>query len=111
MRDDSPFARTDPKLLPILDELQRREPIFHRPDYASSVEEFDRLMAADYWEIGASGRRYDRGFILETLAANPPADSNSAGWHATGFACRSLADDTYLLTYTLDQNGRITQRS
>ena len=111
MRDDSPFARTDPTLLPILDELQSQEPSFHRPEFASSVEDFGRLMAPDYWEVGASGRRYDRSFILETLAANPPVDSLAAGWKATTFACRSLAEDTYLLTYTLDQNGRITHRS
>ena len=45
------------------------------------------------------------------LAAAPPADSLAAGWKATSFACRALADDIYLLTYTLDQNGRITHRS
>lgn len=75
------------------------------------MEAFDRLMATDYWEIGASGRRYDRSFILATLTANPPVDANAAGWEVSGFACRSVGDDTYLLTYTLDQNGRTTRRS
>lgn len=111
MRDASPFARTDPSLLPILDELQGREPIFHRPTYASGIEAFDRLMALGYWEVGASGNRYERSFILGLLAASPPVDSDAAGWKTSDFACRLLGDETYLLTYTLDQNGRITRRS
>lgn len=111
MRDDSPFACTDPRLLPILNELRRQEPIFHRPENGSCTEDFDRLMAPDYWEIGASGRRYKRSFVLEHLTANPPVDSDAAGWKTSDFGCRSLGDDTYLLTYTLDQNGRITRRS
>lgn len=111
MRDASPFACTDPALLPILDELQRQEPIFHRPEFASGIEAFDQLMAPDYWEIGASGRRYSRSFILKRLAAYPSEDSRVAGWKTSGFACRHVGVDTYLLTYTLDQNDRVTRRS
>ena len=49
----------------ILADLLRREPIFHRPD-------FPTRMSPDYFEIGASGRRYDHAFILKHLAENPP---------------------------------------
>ena len=111
MRNARPFACTDPTLLPILDELRCREPIFHRPEYGSSIEAFDRLMPSDYWEVGASGNRYERSFILAHLAASPPVDSDAAGWKTSDFACRPLGGETYLLTYTLDQNGRITRRS
>ena len=111
MRNARPFACTDPTLLPILDELRCREPIFHRPEYGSSIEAFDRLMASDYWEVGASGNRYERSFILAHLAASPPVDSDAAGWKTSDFACRLLGGETYLLTYTLDQHGRITRRS
>jgi hypothetical protein len=95
---------TAPELLSVLDDLRRREPIFHRP-------EFPTAMAPGYWEIGASGRRYNREFILETLAQHPPIDAAIANWQATDFALQQLAPSTYLLTYTLDQAGRITRRS
>ena len=111
MRNAGAFALTDPTILPILDELRCQEPIFHRPEHASSIEAFSGLMAPDYWEVGASGNRYGRSFILEHLAASPPVDSDAAGWKTSDFACRLLGDETYLLTYTLDQNGRITHRS
>ena len=68
-------------------------------------------MAPDYWEVGASGNRYERRFILEQLTASPPVDSDAAGWKTSDFACRLLGGETYLLTYTLDQKGRITRRS
>lgn len=87
------------------------EPIFHRPAFARTQEDFARLMAPGYWEVGASGRRYDRSFILDHLAANPPVDAEATGWQATGFDCRALGLETYLLTYKLDQNGRPTRRA
>ena len=88
----------------ILDDLLRREPIFHRP-------QFPTTMSPDYWEVGASGRRYSRAFILETLAQNPPVDAAEANWQLTDPALTQLSPETYLLTYTLDQNSRITRRS
>ena len=56
MSDES-VPKTDPELLPILNELAPQEPIFHRAAFASSLADFDRLMIADFWEFGASGRR------------------------------------------------------
>ena len=102
---------TDPELLPILDELAAQEPIFHRPAHAGTMQDFDRLMAPDYWEIGASGKRYTRAFILHTLADNPPVDAATANWQASDFHLRRVSPDTYLLTYTLDQVGRLTRRA
>ena len=101
---------TDPELLSILDELAPQEPIFHRAAFASTLADFDRMMIADYWEFGASGRRYDREFILQKLEQIPPIDAAEAGWHTLGFHCRRLSTDTYLLTYTLDQGDRQTRR-
>ena len=104
MASASAQPQTTPELLPILDDLRRREPIFHRPF-------FPTVMSPDYWEVGASGRRYSRDFILETLARHPPIDADVARWQATDFALQQLAPNTYLLTYTLDQTGRVTRRS
>jgi hypothetical protein len=104
MSSANTFNYTEPALLPILDELLAREPIFHRP-------EFSTVMASDYWEVGASGRRYSREFVLQTLAGSPPADATAAGWLVVEPQCRQLGEATYLLTYTLYQGERRTRRS
>jgi len=110
MSDES-VPKTDPELLPILDELAPQEPIFHRAEFAITLADFDRLMVADFWEFGASGRRYDRAFILQKLEKIPPIDAAEAGWETSDFHCRRLSADTYLLTYTLDQGDRKTRRA
>lgn len=106
------FTHTELELLPILDELRRREPIFHTPRFARSLEEVEHAVAPDFWEVGASGRRYSRAFILHMLATDPAryVDAEAAGWTASGFAVRRLGPATYLLTYLLDQAGRRTRR-
>jgi len=106
------FTKVDPDLLPILGELRRREPIFHNPEFGSTTAEFERSMVPDYWEVGASGRRYSRDFILQKLTKSVPyVDAAAAGWQTSEFGLRGLGPDTYLLTYTLDQAGRRTRRA
>ncbi len=105
------FLATADDLRPVLAELQPREPIFHRADFYKSPQDFDHLMAPGYWEVGASGRRYSRAFILQHLAANTPVDAEVAGWTTTDFACTPLSPQTCLLTYTLNQSGRLTRRA
>jgi hypothetical protein len=106
------FTSIEPDLLPIFDELRRREPIFHNPEFGSNTAEFERSTAPDYWEVGASGRRYSRDFILNELTKSVPfVDAAAAGWQTSEFGLRRLGPDTYLLTYTLDQAGRRTRRS
>jgi hypothetical protein len=107
----NPTASTAPELRVILAELSRREPIFHRPEFGTTRTDFDGLMAEDYWETGASGRRNSRQVILDELETRfsvPHADV----WETSDFQCRKLSDDTYLLTYTLLQdNVRLTRRA
>jgi hypothetical protein len=107
------FTKVEPDLLPILDELRRREPIFHNPDFGSTTTEFERSTAPDFWEVGASGRRYSREFILATAGRSLShfVDTAAAGWQTSEFGLRRLGPDTFLLTYTLDQAGRRTRRS
>jgi hypothetical protein len=109
------FTHTDPSLHPILDELRPLEPIFHTSAFGSTLTHFDARMSPDYWEVGASGRRYSRDFILTMLAENPPIDATTARWRASGFALIPLGPaahtDTYLLTYSLRQSDRLTRRS
>jgi hypothetical protein len=105
------FTHTDSELLPVLEELKGREPIFHTPAFGASRADFDNAAAPDYWEASASGRRYSRGFILSELENHPPVDAAAVGWQSHDHAVRQLGSDTYLITYTLRQLERITRRA
>jgi hypothetical protein len=114
---DSPFQQrepiltTDPESQDVLAELSRREPIFHRPEFATSRADFERMTAEDYWETGASGRRYSRQCVLDELERRFSVPHRDV-WETRDLHCRRLSEDTYLLTYTLLQdNLRLTRRA
>ena len=105
-----PRLAIDPELLPIVQELMRREPICHRPEFGTTRADFEKQLDPGFWEVGASGRRYGRSFILDTLEAqykNPTMDV----WEISGFHCLQIAADNYLVTYTLIQGRRVTRRA
>lgn len=106
-----PTLTTAPELQDVLAELSCREPIFHRPEFGASRADFERMTAEDFWETSATGRRYSRQFVLGELEkrfASPHGDV----LETSGFQCRRLAEDTFLLTYTLLQNHvRLTRRA
>ncbi|HEY9125811.1 MAG TPA: DUF4440 domain-containing protein [Acidobacteriaceae bacterium] len=106
-----PSRVTDPDLADILAELSAREPIFHRAEFGTTRADFDNLMVADYWETGASGPQYERGYILDLLESRYAGPYNDV-WETSDFHCRQLAPDVYLLTYTLLQDKtRLTRRA
>jgi hypothetical protein len=105
------FTHIDSDLLRVFEELRRREPIFHTPDFGATRIDFENAMAPEYWEVGASGRRYSREFILRTLELSPPVDADAEGWQCSDYGLRRLGPDTYLFTYTLRQGERITRRA
>ena len=111
MTNGERFAHVDPDLQPVFEELRRREPIFHTREFGSTRADFEKTMAPDYWEVGASGRRYSREFELRTLEENPPVDAAAAGWRSWDHGLRRLGPDTYLFTYTLLQVDRLTRRA
>jgi len=104
-----PALDTPAGLQDILEELQRLEPLFHAAAPGATAPLFDELVSADFWEIGASGRRYSRAYARAVLAARP-ADPIESSWRTGDFHVRELAPGIYLLTYTLDQPGRRTLR-
>jgi hypothetical protein len=94
---------TPPGLTHVLAELRLLEPLFHTGHDAESVA------APTFWEVGASGRRYGRDYVLGVLrerAAEPEPDD----WRAEDFHLAPAGADHYLLTYTLHQPGRVTRR-
>ncbi len=106
-----PSLVTDPALQDVLAELVALEPIFHRPEFGTTRADYERMTAEDFWEVGASGRRYSRAHVqdvLEQRAADPAKEE----LEASEFCCRRLAGEVYLVTYTLVQNRtRKTRRS
>jgi hypothetical protein len=91
-------------------EIAAREPIFHRPEFGTSRADFGAMMDEDFFEIGASGKKYSREFVLEALELR----DHGAAEHlvVTDFACRQISDDTWLATYLLEQaHGRMSRRA
>lgn len=109
-----PDRRTADHLQPVLVELERREPIFHRPEFDTTRADFERSTAPDFWETGASGRRYSREFVWATLEQRQLDTAQDQGepdsWKTSDFQLREIAPNTYLLTYTLEQTDRLTRR-
>jgi hypothetical protein len=106
-----PERVTAPELKPILEELARLEPLFHQPLKGTPTAELAAQTVADFWEIGASGRRYSREHVLHSLEERA-AKERGEPWNYTDFHLRELAPDVYLLTFTLVQDaGRLTRRS
>jgi len=111
MLTDHPPPPTDPKLLSILQELAKREPIFHRPEFGTTRADFENLTSRDFREIGASGRRYSRSFVLDDLERRHSVPIVEK-WETSEFHCRMLAQNIFLLTYTLLEEGvRLSRRS
>ena len=109
--DKNAMMATSAELAGVLEELKAREPIFHRPEWGTTRADFERMTAEDFWEVGASGQRYSREFVLDELErryATPHEDD----LEAFGFHCRKLGENVYLLTYTLRQpQERWTRRA
>ncbi len=106
-----PGLETAPELRQVLAELSAREPIFHRPELGTSRADFERMTADDFWEVGASGRRYSRQLVLDELKRRHSRPHEDV-WETRDFYCRRLGPETYLLTYMLLQDRRrMTRRA
>jgi hypothetical protein len=112
MNPSEPHLVTDPALADILAQLIRREPIFHRPEFGTTRADFEKMATQDFWEVGASGRRYSRSYVLDILEERFQTNQSGDIWETSDFYCKRLGADVYLLTYTLLQHkARKTRRS
>jgi hypothetical protein len=106
-----PKRAAEPKHATVLEELMQREPVFHRLESGTRRADLENMTDPEFVEVGASGRRYGRDYVLDLLEKrfeNPGADV----WQTSDFHCVELARDTYLVTYTLlQQKRRVTRRS
>ena len=106
----SPNA-TESKLAEVREQLEKREPIFHRPEFGTTRRDFENMTDANFQEVGASGRRYSRDYVIDLLVERHSAPFDDV-WETREFQCLRLGPDTYLLTYTLVQNRtRVTRRA
>jgi len=106
-----PSLVTDPRLNAVLEELKKREPIFHRSEFGTTRNDFERMTDPSFREVGASGRRYSRQYVIDTLVERSLTPYEDV-WETSEFHCAELAPDTYLLTYTLVQHRtRVTRRA
>jgi hypothetical protein len=103
------LPETDPALLGVLAELREREPLFHRPELGTGADDLERQTAPDFWEVGASGRRYSREYVTGVLLERYAAGGEEE-WETSDFRCREVGPGTYLLTYTLRRPGSVTRR-
>jgi hypothetical protein len=106
----NPHLMTDLTLAQVLNELRQQELIFHRPEFEKTRQDFEQMTDPAFWEVGASGQRYSREYVLDTLekrAQNPVEET----WETQDFQCLELGAKTYLLTYKLIQGERLTRRS
>ena len=96
----------------ILEEIKGREPLFHHPELGVSRADLERQTADDFWEVGASGSKYSRELVINTVVERfeKGTEADTSGWEMTDVACRDLGNNTYAFTYQLDQDGRLSRR-
>jgi hypothetical protein len=76
----------------------------------TSRPDFEKMTAPEFWEIGASGRRFSREFVLSVLEERY-IHPTEATWEVGDFHCQQIAADNFLATYTLIQGQRVTRRA
>jgi len=103
-----PQLVTAPQHIAVLNELISREPLFHRREFGTTRDDFEKMTASEFWEVGASGRRYSRQFCLDTLEKRYKNPTEEV-WEIGDFHCLEIAINNYLVTYTLAQ-GKVTTR-
>jgi len=104
------WSASDPGLASVLAELQAREPVFHRRELGTSEADLEAQLAPDFWEVGASGQPYGRDTV-KAVVLRRYADGEADPWETSDLRCRRLGPDTYLLTYLLRQDDRVTRRA
>ena len=105
-----PDFTTKEKHLEVMAELMKREPLFHREEFGTTREDYERMTDPDFWEVGASGRRYSRENVVESLEGRYKNLTHET-WYIEDFQCQEVAKDNYLVTYTLFQDDRQSRRS
>ena len=100
----------EPGLASLLDELSTLEDLYHAAFPDATLADIDRLAAPDFWETGATGRRYSRLFARQVLEQRP-GRPDPGTWQTDQHHLQRVGEDVWLLTYRLHQPGRVTRRT
>ena len=102
------------KLIDVKKYILAREPIFHHREFTNSREDVENETTDDYFEISASGCDYSREFVLDYLEKRYKEeiedDMLKDNWKVKNFKIKKIANELYLVNYTLHGQGRITKR-
>lgn len=93
----------------ILKELTSLEIFIHWPAIGTSKQILENLLDENFWEVGASGKKYEREIVLEVLLERTQKE-NTEKWASENFQCALLSENIYMLTYTNYQGERKTER-
>lgn len=106
-------ASSSPATHDDIQQLRALEPIFHRSPVGSTRAHFEAMTSDDFWEVGASGKVYDRQWCLNELTRRyaDPAYDPLVGMTVDEFAVRRVGPDVWLVAYRLFQDERETRRS
>ncbi len=100
----------DPDLAAAAASLRKLEPVFHTPaTLPPSVKPTD-LLAPEFFEVGASGRRYARDEVIGVMADRVTRGEPEL-LEPVDFACTRVTQDVFLATYRLRQKERWTWRN
>lgn len=94
----------------ILTQLKALEPLIYSANDGAARQHFEALLCADFWEVGATGKIYDREFVLQTLDDRQKNPRNEA-WETSDYHLRKIESHHYLVTYTLRQPTRVSRRA
>ncbi len=106
----APTLLLDGKLQPILSLLKTLEPLIYAANAGKTRDYFEALLAENFWEVGASGLRYSREYVLDELEKRLQHPRDEA-WHTSEYHLQQLSENDFLLTYTLHQPTRVSQRA
>lgn len=97
----------------VLEQLRRREPVFHQAEFCGTRALLERSTAPEFWEVGASGNVYTREHVLDTVEARfrDGTEEDTSDWTITDFTVTPLSRDTQLVRYLLTQGDRRTRRA
>lgn len=105
-----PTLLLDSKLQPILSVLKTLEPLIYAANAGKKRNYFEQLLAPNFWEVAASGKRYRREYVLGELEKRQQNPREEA-WHTSDDYLQQLSDTDFLMTYTLHQPTRLSRRA
>lgn len=94
-----------------LEELKKQELIFQHPPVGITRVYLENMIAPTFWEVGASGQCYNREHAITVLIDRLMNQPTKDRWQSKDFQCTQIAQDHYLLTYTVIQGSRISRRA